>query len=82
VQLRTVRQDAWANQVEDDSRRQSVGYKFGRGEEDVHDYYRVVSEAFAALDREEDLGAELVAAINESYARVAGKLLRQRQEDS
>jgi putative GTP pyrophosphokinase len=82
VQLRTVRQDAWANQVEDDSRRQSIGYKFGRGEEDVHDYYRVVSEAFAALDHEEDLSAELVAAINESYARVAGKLLRQRQEDS
>ncbi len=77
VQLRTVRQDAWANQVEDDSRRQSVGYKFGRGEEDVHDYYRLVSEAFAALDRDEDLSAELVAAINESYALVAGRLQRQ-----
>ena len=76
VQLRTVLQDAWANQVEEDSRRQSVGYKFGRGEEDVHDYYRVVSKAFAALDREEDLSEELVAAINESYARVAGKLKR------
>lgn len=76
VQLRTIRQDAWANQVEDDSRRQSVGYKFGRGDEDVHDYYRLVSEAFAALDREEDLSRELVAAINETYTRVADKLQR------
>jgi GTP pyrophosphokinase len=77
VQLRTVRQDAWANQVEDDSRRQSIGYKFGRGEEDVHDYYRLVSEAFAALDREEELSDELVAAINESYPLVADRLQRQ-----
>lgn len=76
VQLRTVLQDAWANQVEEDSRRQSVGYKFGRGDEDVHDYYRVVSEAFAALDHDEELSDELITAINERYARVAGKLQR------
>jgi hypothetical protein len=71
-----VLQDAWANQVEEDSRRLAVGYKFGRGEEDVHDYYRIVSEAFAALDRREDLSQELVAAINQSYRKVAGTLER------
>lgn len=76
LQLRTVLQDAWANQVEEDSRRQSVGYKFGRGDEDVHDYYRVVSEAFSALDHDEELSDELITAINERYARVAGKLQR------
>ena len=76
VQLRTVLQDAWANQVEEDSRRLAIGYKFGRGEEDVHGYYRIVSEAFAALDREEELSSELVAAINESYAKVAADLDR------
>ena len=76
VQLRTVLQDAWANQVEEDSRRLAVGYKFGRGGQDVHDYYRIVSEAFAALDRNEGLNRDLVAAINESYARVAGDLQR------
>ena len=65
VQLRTVLQDAWANQVEEDSRRLATGYKFGRGGEDVHDYYRIVSEAFAALDRE-DLSPDLVTAINET----------------
>lgn len=76
VQLRTVLQDAWANQVEDDSRRLATGYKFGGGEEGVHDYYRSVSEAFAVLDRGEDLSPELVTAINEGYASVAGKLQR------
>jgi len=76
VQLRTVLQDAWANQVEEDSRRLAIGYKFGRGEEDVHGYYRIVSEAFAALDREEELSSELVAAINEGYAKVAADLDR------
>lgn len=76
-------QDAWANQVEEDSRRLAIGYKFGRGDEDVHDYYRVVSEAFAALDRGEDLSKELIAAINESYARVAARLHRRPlREDS
>lgn len=76
VQLRTVFQDAWANQVEDDSRQRAIGYKFGRGGEDVHDYYRIVSEAFAALDRGEDLSPNLIAAINKNYAKVADTLER------
>jgi GTP pyrophosphokinase len=76
VQLRTVMQDAWANQVEEDSRRLSVGYKFGAGGEDVHEYYRIVSEVFAAIDRDENLSADLVAAINESYTKVAETLER------
>lgn len=33
----------------------SRGFKFGQGREPVHDYYRLVSEAFAATDRGEDL---------------------------
>lgn len=76
VQLRTVLQDAWANQVEEDSRRLAVGFKFGRGREPVHDYYRLVSEAFAATDRGEDLSQELVVAINEGYANVSDELRR------
>jgi ppGpp synthetase/RelA/SpoT-type nucleotidyltranferase len=76
VQLRTMLQDAWANQVEEDSRRLATGYKFGRGGEDVHRYYRIVSEAFAVLDRSEDLSPELVAAINDSYVEVAAILRR------
>jgi ppGpp synthetase/RelA/SpoT-type nucleotidyltranferase len=76
VQLRTVRQDAWANQVEEDSRRLAIGYKFGGGEEAVHDYYRLFSEAFAVLDRDETLSSELITAINESPERVAERLKR------
>lgn len=76
VQLRTVLQDAWANQVEEDSRSLATSYKFGGGGEDVHDYYRIVSEAFAALDRDEDLSPDLIAAINENYANVAETLRR------
>jgi ppGpp synthetase/RelA/SpoT-type nucleotidyltranferase len=76
VQLRTVLQDAWANQVEEDSRRLATGYKFGGGEEEVHDYYREFSDAFAALDRGETLSTERIAAINESRERVAGRLGR------
>ena len=76
VQLRTIRQDAWANQVEEDSRRLAIGYKFGGGEEAVHDYYRLFSEAFAVLDRDEALSSELITAINESRERVAERLQR------
>jgi ppGpp synthetase/RelA/SpoT-type nucleotidyltranferase len=76
VQLRTVLQDAWANQVEEDSRRLAVGYKFGSGEAEVHDYYRLFSEAFATLDREETLSNDLITAINESRERVADRLRR------
>jgi putative GTP pyrophosphokinase len=76
VQLRTVRQDAWANQVEDDSRQLAVAFKFGEGDTDVHDYYRAVAEAFAALDRDQELSPELRAVINESYHRVRARLRR------
>lgn len=76
VQLRTVLQDAWANQVEQDARRLAIGYKFGAGEEAVHDYYRLFSEAFAALDRGETLSQESIAAINRSRRRVGDRLRR------
>ncbi len=77
VQLRTVRQDAWANQVEDDGRQLAVGFKFGEGDGDVHDYYRLVGTAFAVLDRDEELSPELRADINESYQKVRLQLKRQ-----
>ena len=64
VQLRSVLQDAWANQVEEDGRTIGVGLKFGAGEADVHEYYRAVSEAFALMDRGELLPEELVTAMN------------------
>ena len=70
VQLRTVLQDAWANQVEDDSRRLATGYKFGRGgEAKVRDFgtdYDVALEAYAEIEGEmrgrDDLDIVLVDA--------------------
>lgn len=76
VQLRTVRQDAWANQVEEDGRTLGVGFKFGSGDSDVHDYYRVVSDAFAAMDAGQQLEDGLVVLLNERFARVKEQLRR------
>ncbi len=76
VQLRTVRQDAWANQVEDDGRNLAVGLKFGLGADDIHDYYRVMAEAFAVLDRDEPLPSDLAEEINKRYRAVSSELGR------
>jgi putative GTP pyrophosphokinase len=70
VQLRTIRQHAWANQVEDDGRRLGTGYKFGFGSDEVQSYYRVMGEAFHVLDRQEDLSEELMEELRSSYAKI------------
>ncbi len=79
VQLRTVLQDAWANQVEEDGRRIGVGLKFGAGLADIHAYYVTVSDAFASLDRGEVIPAELVAVLSEGYAKIRETLSRGEQ---
>jgi putative GTP pyrophosphokinase len=76
VQLRTVRQDAWANQVEEDGRQIGVGLKFGAGKAEIHAYYLAVSDAFAFLDRGEAIPEELAAVLNERYAKIRGTLHR------
>jgi hypothetical protein len=76
VQLRTIRQDAWANQLEEDGRGIGVGLKFGEGGAGLHDYYRAVSEAFALMDRGEPLPDGLVATLNTRYAIIKGILPR------
>jgi hypothetical protein len=68
VQLRTVRQHAWANLVEEDGRDMGVGLKFGSGEAEIHAYYAAVSEALALIDRGECPPDELQSAIIERYA--------------
>ncbi len=66
VQLRTPLQDAWANQVEEDSRRVGRNFKGGEGQREVHDYYAVVSELLALreldVEPDEDLRQRLLAA--------------------
>jgi putative GTP pyrophosphokinase len=79
VQLRTIRQDAWANQVEDDGRQIGLGLKFGAGATDIHDYYLAISDAFALLDRGEPLPGDLITILNERYAIIKGVLPREQQ---
>lgn len=76
VQLRTVLQDAWANQIEEDGRQIGVGLKFGAGADEIHAYYAAVSDAFAFLDRSEALPEDLEATLNERYAKIRGTLPR------
>jgi hypothetical protein len=70
IQLRTIRQDAWANQVEDDGRALETGYKFGFGDDDIHGYYRAVSEVFWALDSNQPISEELAAELNLRYDKI------------
>lgn len=53
VQIRTKLQDAWANQVEQDSRRQRTDFKSGLGRAEVHAYYVLVGGLLALQDRSE-----------------------------
>ncbi len=66
VQLRTPLQDEWANQVEEDSRRVGRNFKGGEGQQEVRDYYAVVSELLALremdVEPDEDLRQRLLAA--------------------
>jgi putative GTP pyrophosphokinase len=77
VQLRTVLQNAWANQVEEDGRQIGVGFKFGAGAAEVHAYYVAVSDAFAFLDRGEVIPRGLAVALNERYAKIREILPRE-----
>ncbi len=77
VQLRTILQDAWANQVEDDGRQIGVGLKFGAGAAEIHSYYVAISDAFALLDRGETLSKEMEATLNARYAKIRESLPRE-----
>jgi putative GTP pyrophosphokinase len=53
VQLRTVLQDAWANQVERDGRQIGVGLKFGAGDKRLRGVFLRMANLFATFDRAE-----------------------------
>jgi hypothetical protein len=53
-----------------------IGFKFGSGGDDVHGYYRVVSDAFAAMDLGNRIGDDLVQELNARYLRVKDQLQR------
>ncbi len=71
VQLRTPRQDDWANTVEAFSRTFAPGLKFGAGPDFVREYFASMAEFFAAEERQEEMDPALRARIEELYAQVA-----------
>ncbi len=67
LQLRTPIQDAWANQVEDDSRRAGTDFKGGAGQAEVHAYYAVMSEVLALREQSEEPDTDLRQRLIERY---------------
>lgn len=68
IQLRTPWQDAWAQSVEQDTRRLRAGLKFGSGPDDLLEYYVAVSELFAMREANMELGEEFMADLAKLYA--------------
>jgi ppGpp synthetase/RelA/SpoT-type nucleotidyltranferase len=68
VQLRTPWQDAWAQSVEQDTRRLRAGLEFGSGPGDLREYYRMTSELFAMRERHEQPSQEFMEELAKSYA--------------
>jgi hypothetical protein len=61
VQLRTPRQDGWANTVETFARTVAPGLKFGGGPPEVRDYFIGLGEFFALRDRDLPIDPSLLA---------------------
>ena len=53
VQLRTIAQDVWANNVEQIGREVGVGFKFGEGLADLHARFYATADVLARFDRGE-----------------------------
>lgn len=66
VQLRTAKQDSWANMVERYSRESVIDYKSGRGDPARLELFRLVAEGLACMDRGEPAPDGLVAQIIEA----------------
>lgn len=65
IQLRTARQDSWAQAVEDRTRTLGEGLKFGAGPPDLRNYYRRWGEVLAAHDAGRSPDPRVVAALRQ-----------------
>jgi ppGpp synthetase/RelA/SpoT-type nucleotidyltranferase len=72
VQLRTPRQDAWAQSVEQDTRRLGQGLKFGAGPDDLREYYVMVSELLAMRERHEEPSSAFMEQLASKFAATRG----------
>jgi putative GTP pyrophosphokinase len=68
IQLRTPWQDAWAQSVEQDTRRLRAGLKFGLGPADLQEYFRVVAEYLERREYNEEPAPELLAELSKLFA--------------
>jgi hypothetical protein len=74
IQIRTERQDRWAQSAEALTRVLGRGLKFGEHVEIVSDYFRVLGELYALQDAGEPVDDALWAQQRELYARVVAYL--------
>lgn len=72
IQLRTPWQDAWAQSVEQDTRRLREGLKFGGGPDDLRQYYRLISDLLAMRERNEEPSGEFMEDLAEVYGSTRG----------
>jgi GTP pyrophosphokinase len=68
IQLRTPWQDAWAQSVEQDTRRLGARLKFGAGPVDLREYYVMISELFAMRERSVDPSKEFMEQLAKQFA--------------
>lgn len=68
IQLRTPWQDAWAQSVEQDTRRLRAGLKFGLGPADLREYFRVIADYFELRERHETPEQELLEELSKLFA--------------
>jgi hypothetical protein len=67
IQLRTPWQDAWAQSVEEDTRRLKAGLKFGVGPADLREYHRVIAEYFEMREHHEEVGQDLLDELSKLF---------------
>jgi len=68
IQMRTPWQDAWAQSVEQDTRRLRADLKFGAGPDDLRNYYRVISEYFAMREAHIEANEDFMRELAKLYA--------------
>lgn len=70
VQLRTPRQDTWANIVETYSRTVAPGLKFGGGPPELRDYFIALGKLFATQDQEIPVDSPFLERVEELQSQV------------
>jgi putative GTP pyrophosphokinase len=68
IQLRTPWQDAWAQSVEQDTRRLGAGLKFGSGPADLREYYVMISELLAMREADQEPPQEFMEQLANRFA--------------